>query len=42
MHNDLIAKFKLDQRNLTLAIDPDLFSYIQGSKSSQSMFFLIT
>ena len=41
MHNGLIGKFKLGQRNLTLAIDPDLFSYPQGSKGSQGIFFLI-
>lgn len=30
MHNDVIDEFERGQRNLTLAIDPDLFVYLRG------------
>ena len=41
MHNGVIDEFDLNQRNLTLAIDPDLFVYLKVSTDPEVIFFLI-
>ena len=40
MHNGLIADFRTVKRDLTLAVDPELFPYIEGSTDSELLFFL--
>ncbi|MDN0197383.1 class II glutamine amidotransferase [Streptomyces sp. S.PNR 29] len=40
MHNGAIAEFQRVRRDLALAVDPDLFSGIEGSTDSEMMFFL--
>ena len=41
MHNGVIDEFERDQRNLTLAIDPDLYVYLKGSIDSKVIVFLL-
>ena len=40
MHNGLIRDFSTIKRDLTLAVDPDLFESIEGSTDSEVMFYL--
>lgn len=40
MHNGAIADFQLLKRDLTLAVDPELFPLIEGSTDSEIFFFL--
>lgn len=40
MHNGSIAQFHVLKRELTFAVDPELYPYIQGSTDSETMFFL--
>jgi predicted glutamine amidotransferase len=40
MHNGSIAQFHRLKRELTFAIDPQLFPYILGSTDSEAMFYL--
>jgi glutamine amidotransferase len=40
MHNGLIRGFSTIKRELTLAVDPDLFASIEGSTDSELMFYL--
>lgn len=40
MHNGAIADFHLVRRDLALAVDPALYSSIEGSTDSELMFFL--
>lgn len=40
MHNGAITDFHLIRRELTLAVDPELFPSIEGSTDSELMFFL--
>lgn len=40
MHNGLIAKFPLVRRDLTMAVNPELFPLIEGSTDSEIMFYL--
>ncbi|GLZ29187.1 class II glutamine amidotransferase [Lentzea sp. NBRC 105346] len=40
MHNGLIAKFPLVRRELALAVDPSLYTLIEGSTDSEILFFL--
>ena len=40
MHNGMIADFKRVKRDLVLAVDPELFSSIEGSTDSEVMFYL--
>ena len=40
MHNGLIRGFSTIKRELTLAVDPDLFTSIEGSTDSELMFYL--
>jgi len=40
MHNGSIAQFHRLKRDLTFAIDPDLYPFILGSTDSETMFFL--
>lgn len=40
MHNGAIADFPKVKRDLTLAVDPELYPYIQGSTDSETFFFL--
>jgi predicted glutamine amidotransferase len=40
MHNGAIADFPRLKRDLTLAVDPELFPAIEGSTDSELMFFL--
>ena len=41
MHNGVIDEFERDQRNLTLAIDPDLFVYLKESTDPEVIVFLL-
>lgn len=40
MHNGQIANFDLVKRELTLAIDPDLYPFVKGSSDTETFFFL--
>jgi glutamine amidotransferase len=40
MHNGGIADFHVLRRDLALAVDPDLFPFLEGSTDSELMFFL--
>jgi glutamine amidotransferase len=40
MHNGSIAQFHALKRDLTFAVDPDLYPFIGGSTDSETMFFL--
>ena len=40
MHNGQIAGFQKVKRELVLAVDPDLYPYIQGSSDTETFFFL--
>jgi glutamine amidotransferase len=40
MHNGSIAEFHRVKRDLAMAVDPELFSSIEGSTDSELMFFL--
>ncbi|MGH2773840.1 MAG: class II glutamine amidotransferase [Actinomycetota bacterium] len=40
MHNGAIHEFEAMKRDLTLAVDPTLFTSIQGSTDSEMLFFL--
>jgi predicted glutamine amidotransferase len=40
MHNGSIAQFQVLKRDLLLAVDAELFPYIQGSTDSETMFYL--
>ena len=40
MHNGAVREFEKVRRDLTLAIDPSLFPYLQGSADSEVLFFL--
>jgi glutamine amidotransferase len=40
MHNGLISGFRTLKRDLALAVDPDLYPWIEGSTDSELMFFL--
>ncbi len=40
MHNGAIAEFHRVRRDLALAVDPRLFTHIEGSTDSEMMFFL--
>ncbi|HZM82281.1 MAG TPA: class II glutamine amidotransferase [Candidatus Limnocylindrales bacterium] len=40
MHNGSIAQFHRFKRELTLAVDPELYPFIQGSTDSETMFYL--
>jgi predicted glutamine amidotransferase len=40
MHNGLIRGFSTIKRELSLAVDPDLFASIEGSTDSELMFYL--
>jgi predicted glutamine amidotransferase len=40
MHNGLIGDFRRVRRELVLAIDPELFPFIEGSTDSEVFFFL--
>jgi predicted glutamine amidotransferase len=40
MHNGLLGDFAAVKRDLTLAVDPDLYPEIQGSTDSELLFFL--
>lgn len=40
MHNGLLAGFTAIKRDLVLAVDPDLFPFIEGSTDSEVLFFL--
>ena len=40
-HNGVIDEFERGQRNLTLAIDPDLYAYLKGSNDSEVIVFLL-
>jgi glutamine amidotransferase len=40
MHNGLIREFGTIKRELTLAVDPELFAAIEGSTDSELMFYL--
>jgi glutamine amidotransferase len=40
MHNGSIARFQLLKRELTFAVDPELYPYIMGSTDSETMFYL--
>ena len=40
MHNGQIREFSTLKRELTLAVDPALFSFIEGSTDSELMFYL--
>src|SRR6478735_5045612 len=40
MHNGLLAGFSAMKRDLALAVDPDLFPFIEGSTDSEILFFL--
>jgi glutamine amidotransferase len=40
MHNGAIADFHLLRRDLALAVDPELFPYVEGSTDSEMMFYL--
>ena len=40
MHNGMISEFHLLRRDLAMAVDPSLYSDIQGSTDSELMFFL--
>ena len=41
MHNGVIDEFERGQRNLTLAIDPNLFVYLKESTDPEVIFFLL-
>jgi len=40
MHNGLLAGFTAMKRDLVLAVDPDLFPFIEGSTDSEVLFYL--
>jgi predicted glutamine amidotransferase len=40
MHNGLVREFSTVKRDLTLAVDPSLFQYIEGSTDSELLFYL--
>ena len=40
MHNGLLAGFTAMKRDLMLAVDPDLFPFIEGSTDSEVLFYL--
>ena len=40
MHNGQIANYQLVKRELMLAVDPDLYSFIMGSSDTETFFFL--
>jgi len=40
MHNGSIAQFHVLKRELTVAVDPELYPYILGSTDSETMFYL--
>jgi glutamine amidotransferase len=40
MHNGLLAGFSAMKRDLVLAVDPDLFPFIEGSTDSEVLFYL--
>ncbi|KQR10363.1 class II glutamine amidotransferase [Cellulomonas sp. Leaf334] len=40
MHNGLLAGFTSMKRDLVLAVDPDLFPFIEGSTDSEVLFYL--
>ena len=40
MHNGLIRGFSTIKRDLTMAVDPDLFASVEGSTDSELMFYL--
>jgi len=40
MHNGLIRDFRFVKRELVLAVDPELFPFIEGSTDSEVFFFL--
>jgi predicted glutamine amidotransferase len=40
MHNGSIRSFDIVKRDLMLAVDPDLYPYIEGSTDSELMFYL--
>ncbi|GEK23257.1 class II glutamine amidotransferase [Cellulomonas xylanilytica] len=40
MHNGLLAGFAAMKRDLVLAIDPDLYPFIEGSTDSEVLFYL--
>ena len=40
MHNGLLAGFSAMKRDLALAVDPDLYPFIEGSTDSEILFFL--
>ena len=40
MHNGLLAGFAAMKRDLVLAVDPDLFPFIEGSTDSEVLFYL--
>ena len=40
MHNGLLAGFARMKRDLALAVDPELFPYIEGSTDSEVLFYL--
>ena len=40
MHNGLLAGFARMKRDLVLAVDPELFPYIEGSTDSEVLFYL--
>jgi glutamine amidotransferase len=40
MHNGRIANFRKLKRDLVLAVNPELYPFIQGSTDSETMFFL--
>ena len=41
MHNGVIDEFERGQRNLALAIDPDIFVYLKGSTDWEAIFLLL-
>ena len=40
MHNGVIRDFQKIKRDLVLAIDPELYPFIEGSTDSETLFFL--
>jgi predicted glutamine amidotransferase len=40
MHNGLLSGFSAMKRDLVLAVDPDLYPFIEGSTDSEVLFFL--
>jgi glutamine amidotransferase len=40
MHNGLIREFRTIKRDLVLAVDPELFPFIEGTTDSETFFFL--